>query len=265
MNLLQLQDLAAVSVSIIFFALGSYFDIKTREVSDKVWLLYGPIGATLTTARVVLEPPTLILTLESIGLTTVVSLGLFYLGLFGGADAKAIICLGLTIPLPPTIFSPIIGYLHPFFPVAVVILGFVLSISVAIWLGARNLLLFLSQGPHMFDGITKESAWRKFTACISGYPANPSHLTTTNYLYPMEKIVDDNENAHREFHLFYSAEVDREKMISEYLEKLPKVGSPSRVWVSPGLPMLVFITLGIILTLILGDAVFGTILLLSMR
>ena len=102
MDIIDLVWFAAIIVSIFFFALGSIFDIRTREVDDWVWLVYGPIGLALTIIRLFLDPSTLFITLISIALTTIFSFGLFYFGLFGGADAKAVICLGLTLPLIPT-------------------------------------------------------------------------------------------------------------------------------------------------------------------
>jgi preflagellin peptidase FlaK len=265
MEPLQLIDYAAISVSLFFFAVGSVLDLKTREVSNKLWLIFGLISAVLSASRLLIEPSWLILTLGSIGLTTLVSFGLFYLGLFGGADAKAIICLGIALPLIPSSPEPLIGYLHPFFPIVVVIVGFVCSLSVALWLGLRNLASYLRQGRQMFDGLSQEPIWRKVLASITGYPTDVSKLRSTFYLYPIEQVVEDSEGPHRRFRLFFSAETDRDQMVSEFNQSLPKVSLPSKVWVSPGLPMIVFIFLGLIITLVLGDPIFSAVFLLMAR
>ena len=265
MEPLQLIDFGAISVTLFFLAVGSALDLKTREVSNKLWLISGPIGILLSVSRLMIEPSWLILTLASIGLTTLVSFGLFYLGLFGGADAKAIICLGLALPLIPSSPEPLIGYLHPFFPIVVVIVGFVCSMSVALWLGLQNLASYLRQGRQMFEGLRQEPIWRKALASITGYPTDVSKLRSTIYLYPIEEVVEDSEGAHRRFHLFFSAETDRDQMVSKFIESLLKVSSPSKVWVSPGLPMIVFIFLGLIITLVLGDPIFSAVFLLTAR
>lgn len=265
MQAMQIVDLAAIIVSVFFFALGSFFDLRTREVDDKVWLVYGPTGAALTALRLVIDPAILVVTLASIVITTLASFGLLYFGLFGGADCKAIICLGLALPLPPTSFQPLMGYLHPIFPVVVVVLGFICSASLAAWLGAKNLITYATEGHRMFEGLEKEASWRKTLALILGYRDEVSKLRSTFYLYPMEQVVKDGEGMRRSLKLYQDAEVDREPLISEYSESLAKLGYQGKVWVTPGLPMLIFILIGLIVTLILGDAIFSTVLILAKR
>jgi preflagellin peptidase FlaK len=261
---LQIAEYLSISVSVLFFALGSWLDLKTREVSDKAWLVYGPLGLAFSVYRLTVNGSLLSLALASMALTILVSFGLFYFGLFGGADAKAIICLGLTLPLAPSGFQSITGYVHPFFPIVVLIVGYLCSASVAVWLGLRNSLNYLT-GHRMFEGLEHESVWKKILASITGYPTEISRLHETFYLYPMEKMVEDSNGKRRTFHLFVSAEVDRDKLLAELDEWLPKVGSPSRIWVTPGLPMLLFIFVGLIITLILGDPIFTTVFMLARR
>ncbi len=263
MQAIQIIDLTAIITSIFFFALGSFFDLRTREVDDKVWLVYGPIGLALTVARLLIDPSTLIASLASIGITTVVSFGLFYFGLFGGADCKAIICLGLTIPLPPTSFQPLLGYLHPIFPIPVLVLGFICSGSLAAWIGLKNLLTYLKVGRSMFEGLENEPRWKMAMALILGYRAELSKLRSTFYLYPMENVGNRGDGMHRSFKLYQDAEADREGLVSELVDSLGRLGYVGKVWVTPGLPMLLFILIGLILTLIFGDVIFSTILLLS--
>ena len=263
MQTVQLVDFAAIIVTVFFFGLGSYFDLKTREVDDWVWLAYGPIGLALTVVRLLVDPSTLFLTLVSIAITTVVSFGLFYFGLFGGADCKAIICLGLTMPLPPSSFQPVLGYLHPVFPVVVVVTGFLCSVAIAVWYGLRNLATYLARRERMFEGLQEEGWWRKVMACILGYRTELLKLRSTFYLYPMEEVVQGAEGTHRALKLYMNAETDREPLASELSDSLAKLGYEGKVWVTPGIPMLLFILIGLILTLILGDIVFSTVFILA--
>ena len=258
-------DLAAILVSIFFFGLGSYFDFKTREVDDWVWLVYGPIGAALTVLRILNDPTLLTETLLSIAITTLFSFSLFYFGLFGGADFKAIVCLGLAMPLPPTTFHSMIGYVHPVFPLVVVIEGFICEGFAAVWIGFRNLLGYAQEGNGMFEGLEHESRWRKASAMILGYRTELSRLRSTFYLYPMEQITQDEQGAHRSFKLYVNAEANREDEIRKFCEPATQLGYEGMVWVTPGLPMLVFILIGLGSTLILGDAIFATVVLLAHR
>ena len=93
-DIAQIAECLAIIASIFFFTLGSYFDLKMREVEDWVWLVYGSIGAPLTIIRLYLDPSLLVLTIISIAITILISFGLFYFGLFGGADAESDHVLG---------------------------------------------------------------------------------------------------------------------------------------------------------------------------
>jgi hypothetical protein len=258
MDPFQASEYASISVSIAILAFAAWCDLKTREVPDKVWLVYGPVGAAFTLYRLWLEPTLLILTIASIGLSILLAFGLVLFGLTGGADGKALICLGLTLPLPPESFNPILGYFHPFFPILVVITGYLASISVAFWMLGRNLTLWIRLRSGMFQGLEGEPGWKKTFAFFTGFPTQLSQLRSTFYLYPMEKVVEDKNGAHRAFEMYSDPDVDRDQVVSEFEESLKKVGSPDMVWVTPGLPLLVFILIALVIALTFGDPLFFT-------
>ena len=263
MDAIEASEFAAILLTLFFFVLSSVYDLKTREVDDKVWLVYGSIGAALTASRLILDPSALIVTAISIAVATVLALGIFYFGLFGGADAKAIICLGLTLPLAPVSFQSVLGYPHPFFPVTAMIMGYICSASVAVWFGVRNSITYARLGGRMFDGLESEPKWRKLMAFLTGYRAGVSKLRSTFYLYPMEEVPAG--AAKRSFKFFFDAEIDRDQLVSSFVESLSRVGYQGDVWVTPGLPMLLFILMGLVITLIFGDMVFATVLLRAAR
>jgi len=265
MDPIQLSQYIAVIISLVAFTLASISDLRTREVSDKLWLAYGPVGLALTIYRVWAEPQTMLFTAISIGLSILLAFGLVFFGLSGGADAKALICLGLTLPLPPTIISPILGFVHPFFPLVVLIITYIASLSVAAWMLAKNLLLLAKQRSGIFKGLEREPMWKKGLALITGFPTELSVLRSTFYLYPMEKVVEDKDGAHRTFQTYSNADVDREQVLSEFSESMKKVGSPNTVWVTPGLPLLVFMLFGLVIGLTVGDLLFAGLHLLTAR
>jgi preflagellin peptidase FlaK len=257
MNALTILQLLAVAVTLFFFCLGSALDFRSREVDDRVWLVYGPIGLLLTIATLFIDPSRIILTALSAGVAFVLAIGLFYFGLFGGADAKAIMCVGLTIPLVPVGFPGLLGYAHPFFPIVVLVTGFLCSVLAAVWIGVMNLLAYSRLGSEMFQGLENESAWRKGLAMISGYRTGIERLRSVFYLYPMEQILQTADGSRRSFKLFVDAEADRDRLVTEFSNAYSKLDLQSQVWVTPGLPMLVFMTVGLMITLIFGDVLFS--------
>jgi preflagellin peptidase FlaK len=265
MDTLALLQLLAIAVTCFFFVVGSILDFRSREVDDKVWLAYAPIGLVLTIVTVLLDPSRIILTIASAAVACVLAVALFYFGLFGGADAKAIMCLGVSMPLVPTGFPSLLGYAHPFFPIPVLVTGFICSALLAVWFGLKNVLTYLRLGSVMFQGLEHESGWRKAVAMISGYRTEMSRLLSVFYLYPMEEIVEAQDGARRSFKLFVGAEADRDKLVSEFSNAYSKLNLQGQVWVTPGLPMLVFITIGLVLTLIFGDVLFAGIFFLLGR
>jgi preflagellin peptidase FlaK len=261
MNFTFLIDAAAVVLSLVFFVVGSISDIKTREVDDKIWLTYGSLGTALTVLRLILDPSRLMLTGVSVAIVLLISIGLVYFGLTGGADAKAIICLGLTLPLPPNSLQPLLGFVHPFFPIVVVMMGFICSGLTALWFGMRNTALYMKVGRRMFAGLEDESNWRKALAFLSGYPTRVSNLKSKLYLYPIEEVTRSGarRSMKRHFRFFVDAETDRDELVSKFIRAVGRPRGGRTVWVTPGLPMLLFILVGLIVALVIGDPIFTTI------
>jgi preflagellin peptidase FlaK len=86
---------------------ASWSDWKKREVSNKVWAVLAPLALLLTSIQYVLFDGDLLLYVLSFAVTSGLAIVLFYAGAFGGADAKALICLSLALPQYPASLSPV--------------------------------------------------------------------------------------------------------------------------------------------------------------
>src|SRR5207245_27031 len=82
-------DLAALIVSLGVLIVASLSDLKTREVSNRFWIIYAPVAGALFLARIVFVPDAAAILLVSAGATIVVAFLLFQFGAMGGADSKA--------------------------------------------------------------------------------------------------------------------------------------------------------------------------------
>ena len=124
----------------------------------------------LTIGHLIVDPSALFLVAVSTGFTVLIAFGLFYFGLFGGADAKAILCLGVTMPLAPSTYPTLIGYLHPFFPIVVTITSYLCSSSVIIWLGLLNVRpLYSVKATECSMASREESSGRKFWHALQDF------------------------------------------------------------------------------------------------
>src|SRR5437879_8974917 len=90
-------DLAALLLTVGVFIAGSLSDLKTREISNKFWLVYGPAASSVFALRIIFAPDALPILAVSAGATIVVAFLLFQFSVMGGADSKALMCLGLAL------------------------------------------------------------------------------------------------------------------------------------------------------------------------
>ncbi|MGO9645440.1 MAG: A24 family peptidase C-terminal domain-containing protein [Candidatus Bathyarchaeia archaeon] len=249
----SLTDIVGLLVSLVFLAIAAVYDLKTREVSDKVWLAYGLIALAITALRLYSGFESIYLMTISIVSSVILSVVMAHLGVFGGADAKAMICLSLAVPLVPVGFRyAVLWFLVPFFPLIILALGYLLSFSMSLFFAIKNVCGYLRYGSSTFDGFHDESFIKKIFVVLTGYRCDFEMLKASRFLYPMERIVPSNEGLRRRFDLSLSIADEKDNSLSSFLEALPSVGNPEMIWVTPGLPMIVFFLLAVIVVVLVN-------------
>lgn len=252
---------ARALVSLAFLAYASWSDIKTREISNTVWAVYAPIAFLLTFAQFLLYPPvrgdvlqSLLFYGGSVALITVFAVVLFYAGAFGGADAKALMCIAVALPLPPEPISPLSGFVSIIFPITVFSNGVILAAVSVVYALLRNLLWRQQTGQRLFEGHEHASRGRKALALLSGYKVRLADLEKS-FLYPLEDVQTTAAgNAERRL-LVFPKDERREEIVGRLVQAQKDGQVAAAVWATPGLPMLIFITLGLVLALTVGDIV----------
>ncbi|HDJ26425.1 MAG TPA: hypothetical protein ENF34_03830 [Candidatus Bathyarchaeota archaeon] len=233
---------------------ASIFDLRNREIPDKVWLIPAPISALLTAVRLLLKPELAISVAISICLSALIGIAIYFSGLMGGADAKAIVFISISVPTYEQ--APILA-LHPFVPLATFSNALLATIAVPFLMLARNLAWKIKTGRRLFEGL-EASRLSKMLAPLVGYKVRAEELGEARFLFPMEDVVDEGGAVKRR--LVLTVRVGQEEELSErVLEAVRKGLISDYVWVSPGLPLLIFMALGYLLALALGDLVFYTI------
>lgn len=248
-------DLAALLVTAGVFIAASLSDLKTREISNKFWLVYGPIAGLIFALRLVYAQVSIPILLVSSGATIVVAFLLFQFGVMGGADSKAMMCLALALPISPSFLAPF--WQAPFvfypFPIAVLVNSFLLSIGSAVFLLGKNIVQKATAQRGLFQGFERESILRKALVLLTSYKTSFSSLESKVYLYPAEEVAVVDSKPVRQLHLVASAAEERDKLVNG-LETYKEQGLFSDgIWVTPGLPHLVFITASLLVTVVVGD------------
>jgi preflagellin peptidase FlaK len=250
-------EAARVILSMSFLLYASWSDWKKREVSNKVWIVFAPVAFSLTMAQfVLLAEGSLLNYLLSFAITSVMSIALFYAGAFGGADAKALMCIALALPSPVYLVPSVRERLFlPIFPFTVFSNAVLLAALTAVYALLRNFVWKLRVGGGLFAGLESESIWRKITALITGYKVEPASLEKSPHSYPLEDvIVKENGEMERKL-LTFPKDETREEIVARILAAGRDGKIQKGVWVTPGLPLLIFITAGLVIALLAGDLV----------
>ena len=255
----QIFDGARIILCLSFLIFASWSDYKTREVSNKVWAIMGPLALALTGFQFLVfvpQPLPIIITyVLSFAITSGLAIAVFYVGGFGGADAKALMCIALALPVYPNYLLPQpLGFVSPLFPITIftnsVLLG-ALSVFYALF---RNILWRAKNRRGIFEGLENESFGRKTLALISGYKISISKLKK-GHTYPLEDVNVDDEGTKKRKLLVFPNYEEREEIVARITEYVEKERIDGGVWATPGLPMLIFVTAGLVIALAYGDIV----------
>lgn len=260
----ELFTAAKITLSLTFLVYASWSDYKTREVSNRVWVIYAPVALLLSLAELLLNDPAKLPFFGlSFGVTAVIAILLFYTGGFGGADSKALMCIALALPFSAgTVFSNLspLGespLAQNLFPLTIFSNGVLFAAATGIYMLLYNVVWHARTGKKFFEGtLAKESVGKKLLILITGHRVPLQKLKETWHVYPMEDVQEENDGASPKRSLLA---VPKDEGREEIVNRLSKAADSGRidnhVWATPGLPMLIFITVGLVAALLVGDVV----------
>ncbi len=236
--------LLKIAVIAVALALASIQDVKTREIDDRVWWAAIPIGGILTAAEVIVTPGyPLVVAGASIALSLLLAFGVYYIGLYGGADAKALAAIAVTMPLP---VAGVVGGGSPFYPLTVLGNALLLSLSLIPACMLKN-LIWVARGGRLFHGV-RASPLQRAGAFFTGFKVTPKTAMSVHFNL-IERV--SNPGGERYLKLFNKVEeVDEPKVIGEGI---------GHVWVTPAIPMIIFIFAGFLVSFLTGDILFRTV------
>ena len=246
-------DYAKVLFTTAILIYASWSDWKTREVDDKVWVLFIALTLPLTIIQILTTKFFILNLIYSLLLyftiIFVLCFVLTYIGFFGGADAKSLLCLALAFPWQPKTIQPLLLKIPPpIFPFSFLTNGLVIFLVVIILVLVKNFLWKIKTGKKLFEGLEHESNIKKFLAVFVGFKVKKQKLKGTVHYSPMEELRKEKDGRiKRGFKI--SSSLTIEKLLENFdYEKLPE-----EVWVTPRIPMVIFIFLGFLTAIFLGD------------
>ncbi|MFB5620059.1 MAG: A24 family peptidase C-terminal domain-containing protein [Nitrosopumilus sp.] len=216
-------QMAGVVLALIMLILGSIIDIWKREIHDLYWIGFGGAGIVLA-----LLNPNIVAQLLSIGFALIIApfvIIVWRIGLFGGADAFALIALAVVAPMTSLNDNPI----SPFTTLSNAALLFIIPFLFNL---TRNVISQI-RGNNIFEGFD-ESISKKIIASFMGYKSkNPK------FAFSIERT----EKGKKKLDLAIHHAEDQEFC------------STPNTWITPGIPYLLLIAGGFIVQLIYGDII----------
>jgi len=213
--------------AIVMLSSATIIDIRKREISDLMWIVFGAISVIL-----LLFEQDIIQAAFGVGFSLIVApivLILWRFGLFGGADALGLIVLASLAPMA-TLSDSVVS------PFSVVVNSALLSITPMVVNFTRNSIRILRKD-NIFQDFDEPTSKKIFAMFIGYKSKNPK------YSFSLETQIGKKKRLNITLHNSDTAEY---------------CNTPN-TWVTPGLPFMIFIFGGFILQLFFGDVILSLI------
>ncbi len=221
-------DLTLVFILTVTLVYGAYRDIKYRDIPEVTWVPAIAAGITLNLMTGRFD---IMHTLISL-IPAIMLLILAFLGMMGGADFLAILTIGVV---------------HPYFtllPISLLTLGYSLIIPIFL------MIYYLLRNVSMKNTLQRIRCveGRRTYLWFLGYPLRISEFLKRKFVYPLTIPAEGGYICRSSF----GEDEEEEKVRNTIVEKI-KEGSLTPtdiIWVTPGLPHVVFFLIGYLLALV---------------
>ncbi|EWG08194.1 MAG: hypothetical protein ASUL_01030 [Candidatus Aramenus sulfurataquae] len=225
-----------VVFSLIMLSYVSWLDLKSREIDEKIWLYFSPIVVFILFDYKYIN---VLLFAYSFSVTVVVLLLIYKYSLMGGADVFAMSILGLANSSVRPFFFPKLSVVG-LEPITVILYtSIVISLSV--------LVNFVRNYRHT-KGLPLS---KRLVLAMSGRKVKVRDFLNSKFLFPLT-VID--ESGKEELRLTFYVDEDDKEWRERYAELVKKgvITKDTVIWVAYGLPVLPYITLGYVISLISG-------------
>ncbi len=216
-------NVIGMMLALTMLIVGSIIDIWKREIHDYYWIGFGVVGVLL-----IFINSDIWSYLLNIGIALIIApfvIFIWRIGLFGGADAFALIALAVIAPMATISENPVTPFTTLSNAAILFIVPFIINI-------VRNSLSIIRH-ENIFEGF-EENRLKKICAMLIGYRAkNPK------FCFSIEKTEKGKKKLNLTIH---------------HAENEEYCTTPN-TWITPGIPYLLLITGGFIIQILFGDLI----------
>ena len=221
-------NIIGIGLALTMLVIGSIIDMWKREIHDYYWIGFGVIGFLI-----IFIDSEIISNLIIMGFALIIApfvIIVWRIGLFGGADAFALIAVAIIAPMATFSENPVSPFTTLSNAAILFVIPFIINIS-------RNIISQV-KGENIFQGFN-ESKLKKIIASLIGYKAKQPKFS-----FSLEKTVNGEKKIELSFH---------------HAENEEFCTTPN-TWITPGIPYLLLITGGFVIQLFYGDVILTSVL-----
>ncbi len=231
-------DLFRLFAGVTILSFASYTDWQWRRAPNVLWMILAIVGLGVLAVETVLDPAAMAASWRSLLFIPIfagVVYGLWYFGLIaGGADAKALMALGVLMPFPVTLGAsvPLWAPPVPNWPAALSVFA--------------NSLIFFMVIPAAFLVWNFAHAHFRLPHAILGVK-RPARRVLQGHRWPREVIDEEGNRSTR----YFPSRMDAAE-VSALFERVQALGD-EKVWVTPKVPFMLPLLAGFVAAFFLGD------------
>lgn len=230
--------LAKIIIATLFLLYACKLDLRYRRVPNRLWKWMLAVFIPLDILEYFLIGYDLVFALIQFVIMVAFSYFLYIIGAYGGADAKAFMVLAIAFPIYPEIWIfPLINTGFGIFSFSTLSNSVIFSPVILFYMFLRNI---------MKEGL-KNIKGNLFYYFI-GFRVDAANVPRFHNLL---EYIDGHGELVR-----LKRGVEPDDKVLQRLKKAREKGELEKIWVTPGLPFLIFITIGFFVSIILGDVLF---------
>ncbi|MGC9105230.1 MAG: A24 family peptidase C-terminal domain-containing protein [Thermoprotei archaeon] len=225
-----------IAYTLVMLVVTSVFDIKYREVPNKLWIPFLPLAIFTYLEWPYVNP---IVFVYSVAVSVVLLLVMAKAGLMGGADVVLILLLGLGNPI----------VLPPLFPRLSLLGGE--AITVVIYTSVSIVLWGLVNALRNARDVSSLSGGSKWVIAFSGKKMTVGEFLKSRFYFPLTEI-DESGNVRLRTHFKVEEDDAYWRKRFEVLLRRGVVREDTEIWVAWGVPVIPFFLIGYVVSLVVG-------------